>query len=186
MNSRLILRLSFAIMRAVISKVEAVMRIYLAGPLFSEAERDWLKKLQLEMQNSGYEVVWPYELFEQSEVDSWGDEAAGKIMEYCRDALADCDLVVALLDGAQVDDGTAWEIGFARARGMPVFGIRTDFRFGGETANGRVNAMIAGSCETIAGNKKELLSCLKEKAPAKAVADQPQKCRPYKSSPMRS
>lgn len=154
-------------MTAAKSGMEAGMRIYLAGPLFSEAERDWLKKLQLELQDAGYEVVWPYELFEQSEVDSWGDKAAQKIMEHCRDALVGCDLAVALLDGAQVDDGTAWEIGFARAKGIPVFGIRTDFRFGGETANGRVNAMIAGSCETIAGNKKELFSSLREKAPVR-------------------
>ncbi|MBQ3892854.1 MAG: nucleoside 2-deoxyribosyltransferase [Mailhella sp.] len=36
---------------------------------------------------------------------------AKQIMEADRDALLSCDVVVALLDGAQVDDGTAWEIG---------------------------------------------------------------------------
>jgi nucleoside 2-deoxyribosyltransferase len=36
--------------------------------------------------------------------------------------------MVAILDGSQVDDGTAWEIGYAYARGLPVWGLRTDFR----------------------------------------------------------
>ena len=37
-----------------------------------------------------------------------------------RAAIDACDVVVALLDGAQVDDGTAWEIGYAYAKGKPV------------------------------------------------------------------
>lgn len=59
------------------------MRIYLAGPLFTEAEQNWLKKFQLELQEIGYDVLWPYELFDQDEVKSWGDETARKIMEGC-------------------------------------------------------------------------------------------------------
>lgn len=38
------------------------MRVYLAGPLFSEAEQAWLRNFQLELSVHGYDVLWPYEL----------------------------------------------------------------------------------------------------------------------------
>ena len=50
-------------------------------------------------------------------------------MEADRDALLSCDVAGALPGGAQADDGTAWEIGHACAKGMPVTGLRTDLRF---------------------------------------------------------
>lgn len=141
------------------------MRIYLAGPLFTEAEQQWLKNFQSELQRHGYDVLWPYEIFDQDEVKTWGDETAKKIMEGCRDALLTCDIVVALLDGTQVDDGTAWEIGYACAKDIPVIGIRTDMRYGGEVAGGKVNAMIAGSCVVICASRKEVVDWLVREFP---------------------
>lgn len=83
------------------------MRIYQAGPLFSEAERNWHRELRSRLVHAGYLVTWPYELFTPQEIQYWGEAAPRKIMEACRDALDGCDVVVALLDGTQVDDGTA-------------------------------------------------------------------------------
>lgn len=137
------------------------MKIYLAGPLFLEAEQDWLAGLKRQLQELGYDVVWPYELFNQTEISTWGDTASRKIMEGCRDALDACDLVVALLDGTQVDDGTAWELGYACAKGIPAVGIRTDARYCGETPGARVNAMIAGSMP-VCLSKQELFDWLKK------------------------
>jgi nucleoside 2-deoxyribosyltransferase len=65
-------------------------------------------------------------------------------------------MVIALLDGSQVDDGTAWEIGYAFARGIPVYGIRTDSRSAGETGHSRVNAMIEGSLSGFATSLQAL------------------------------
>jgi len=42
--------------------------------------------------------------------------------------LAKAEAVVAVCDGPQVDDGTAWEIGYAYGRNIQVFGLRTDAR----------------------------------------------------------
>lgn len=142
------------------------MRMYLAGPLFSEAEQAWLRNFQIELQGHGYDVLWPYKIFDQEEIKTWGDETALKIMEGCRDALETCDLVVALLDGTQVDDGTAWEIGYACAKEIPVVGIRTDMRYGGEVPNGKVNAMISGSCKAICDSRMALVDFLKKEFPA--------------------
>ena len=79
-----------------------------------------------------------------------------------RAAIDACDVVVALLDGMQVDDGTAWEIGYAYARNKPVVGVRTDLRKAGDTDHGNVNAMIEGSCVGIARDFACVLKLLKE------------------------
>ncbi len=138
------------------------MRIYLAGPLFTEAEQNWLRGLKGELLDMGYDVLWPYELFDQEKIGTWGDNAARKIMEGCREALEGSDLVVALLDGSQDDDGTAWGLGYACAKRIPSIGIRTDARYGGETPGARVNAMIAGSMP-VCLSRAELRKQLKDK-----------------------
>lgn len=136
------------------------MKIYQAGPLFSEAEQQWHRAFKARLLSAGYEVIWPYELFSPDDVKAWGEDAPRRIMEADKAALDTCDSVVALLDGCQVDDGTAWEIGYAYARNKPVFGIRTDFRNGGDTRHSCVNAMIEGSCKGIARSVDELLQLL--------------------------
>ena len=136
-------------------------KIYQAGPLFSQAERTWHGTFKQRLEDAGHTVIWPGDLIEQASVDAWGKEAPRKIMEIDRDALLSCDVVVALLDGTQVDDGTAWEIGYACAKGIPVVGIRTDFRNGGDTGHSAVNAMIEGSVVGIAHTMDEVLWQLK-------------------------
>lgn len=76
-------------------------------------------------------VAWPGDLFDAEHLASLGPKAKQHIFETCRDAIHAATHMVAILDGSQVDDGTAWEIGYAYARGLPVWGLRTDFRNGG-------------------------------------------------------
>jgi nucleoside 2-deoxyribosyltransferase len=45
-----------------------------------------------------------------------------------RRLLAEADAVLAVLDGPDVDSGTAAEIGWAAAHKTPIVGLRTDFR----------------------------------------------------------
>jgi nucleoside 2-deoxyribosyltransferase len=51
--------------------------------------------------------------------------------------------VLAVLDGVDVDSGTAAEIGYAMARGRPVVGLRTDLRPGGDNTATPVNLQVA-------------------------------------------
>lgn len=50
------------------------MKIYLAGPLFSQAGRNWMKKLKGQIESLAAEsgcnvqVIWPYELITQEEI----------------------------------------------------------------------------------------------------------------------
>ena len=134
--------------------------IYQAGPLFSEAEQAWHKSLTARLEAAGHTVVWPGNLFPGNAITKAGPDAVSLIFHTCRDAIDRCSCVVALLDGAQVDDGTAWEIGYAHAKGLPVYGIRTDSRVAGDTRHNRVNSMIEGCLRGIAGDVEGVMFLL--------------------------
>ncbi|MFZ0931374.1 MAG: nucleoside 2-deoxyribosyltransferase [Syntrophobacteraceae bacterium] len=146
------------------------MKIYLAGPLFSEAERDWMKKLKGRIESlanvsaNKVQVIWPYELITAEAIMALGQSAKFEIFSRCKSYLEDSDLVIALLDGPQVDDGTALEIGYYRAlRKGKIIGIRTDFRRARESEGAKVNAMIECSCDWIVNSAIETLERIKQK-----------------------
>ena len=55
-------------------------------------------------------------------------------------AIRDADIVVAIIDGADADSGTAWEMGYAIGLRKTVIALRTDFRRAG--SHERVNLML--------------------------------------------
>jgi nucleoside 2-deoxyribosyltransferase len=132
------------------------LKIYFAGPLFSEAERDWISKAKQQIEahainhTTPISVCWPYELLTKDEIDSLGERAKYEVFIRCRSNLEDADVVIALLDSPQVDDGTAWEIGYfyrTKTDKQKIIGIRTDFRRAGESEGAKVNATIECSCD---------------------------------------
>ena len=89
-----------------------------------------------------------------------GEKAKFEIFSRCKFHLDDAGLVIALLDGSQVDDGTAWEVGYffaGNSSEQKIIGIRTDFRRAGESEGAVVNAMIECSCDKIARTREELM-----------------------------
>jgi nucleoside 2-deoxyribosyltransferase len=74
--------------------------------------------------------------------------------------LTKAEAVVAVCDGPQVDDGTAWEIGYAYARNVQVYGLRTDSRIG-QQADERVNLMILESLSELSSTIEQLLHTLR-------------------------
>ena len=72
-----------------------------------------------------FEVILPQEKGEELTGDA---DFFAKTFEYCIGGLDRCDCVVAMLEGPDADSGTCVEIGYAYARGVPVIGVRTDFR----------------------------------------------------------
>jgi nucleoside 2-deoxyribosyltransferase len=53
-----------------------------------------------------------------------------------------CAAVLAVLDGSDVDSGTAAEIGYAAALNRPVVGLRTDTRRSGDNDASVVNLQV--------------------------------------------
>ena len=132
------------------------LKIYLSGPLFSRGEIAWGERVKtfLEERLPEVRVIWPHEL-------SSCQAGPEQIFEANLKALKDADIMVAMLDGPQADDGTAWEIGYFFSAGKKVFGLRTDGRRAGEMDGVRVNLMIDCSCCAIARSLDELLITLK-------------------------
>ncbi len=88
-----------------------------------------------------------------------------KIFSLCEKHLKETDVLIALLDGPLVDDGTSWEIGYfysIRKDGQPILGIRTDFRSAGDVPGAQVNLMIDCSCDLIFSSSEALLKKLEE------------------------
>jgi nucleoside 2-deoxyribosyltransferase len=128
-------------------------RIYLSGPLFSEAEIAWgghVKALLEDLNN--VKILWPHEIASSS---------VEQVFLANMKAMNECDLMVAILDGPQVDDGTAWEVGYFFSQGKRIIGIRTDFRRAGEAEKSRVNLMVECSCLAVATSPDQLISELK-------------------------
>ena len=59
-----------------------------------------------------------------------------------RAAIDAADAVVAVLDGVDVDSGTAAEIGYAFARGKLIVGYRGDFRLSADNEGSIVNLQV--------------------------------------------
>ena len=133
----------------------SMYKIYLAAPLFSEAEREFNAKIAGILREKKYAVHLPQEVGDDS---STRDEAeTGRIFEYNLKALDECDIVVAVVDGADADSGTAWEIGYAYAVKKRIILLRTDFRRVGRSE--AVNLMLEESGEVV-GSVGELVRVL--------------------------
>ena len=123
--------------------------IYLAGPLFSEHERKFLEEIT-ESLAKGLGLHPENDVFlPHRDVGDVGVHGKGRKEVFSKDLehLDEAIVVVALLDGSDVDSGTAVELGYAFAQGKKIFGILTDWRRWNplnEVEN--INNMIWGVC----------------------------------------
>jgi nucleoside 2-deoxyribosyltransferase len=131
----------FPEIRAVDAKEFAKYRIYLAGPLFSEAEQEYNLALHRLLTGHFFDVYLPQEVGDTS--SARGLDEHESMFERHIAALDRCDAVVAVIDGSDADSGTAWEMGYAFALGKRVVALRTDFRRAGR--HELVNLMLEQS-----------------------------------------
>ena len=128
------------------------MRIYVAGALFSEAERDWLDRLAGRLRAEEFDCFVPHEQFGELK-----ELTPGEVYRVDAAGVRAANVLLAWLDGPSVDDGTACEIGmFAQlvASGDPryrgIVGLVTDLRLqrrrGGAVGDG-MNLFVVGAIE---------------------------------------
>jgi nucleoside 2-deoxyribosyltransferase len=135
---------------------ETPMGIYLAGPFgFSEAGRDFTDRVLVpELIRLGFQVIDPFKLTDQAKIaavlalptaearrDAW-QKLNMEIGRNNQLAIDGCNAVLAVLDGADVDSGTASEIGYAFARNKPILGYRSDFRLSSDNEGSIVNLQV--------------------------------------------
>lgn len=130
------------------------LRIYLAAPLFCDAEKRFNLYVRDLLTSAGYEVYLPQEQGKESHLRN--PESDPAIFSRHIQALDRRDLVVAVCDGADTDSGTAWEMGYAYARGIPLIALRTDARTLG--TDKKVNLMIGQSAHVVTSLQQLMIS----------------------------
>jgi nucleoside 2-deoxyribosyltransferase len=114
------------------------MKLYLAGPLFTRPERDWIEALATRLEGAGHDVYVPH--LNPAEV-----RTASAIFRKDLAGVDWADGVVAIMDGPDPDSGTCWECGYAFGRAKPVVLFRGDFRGTGDSQDMPYNAMLVGA-----------------------------------------
>ena len=95
------------------------------------------------------------------------------IYRTCLEQLQRADAVLCVLDGADADSGTCFEVGYAVARGIPVIALRTDWR---PAEDGGGNCMLTRSCRALCrslAEAEQALMALLDGAPARPHAAAP-------------
>ncbi len=117
------------------------VRIYLAAPLFTEAELRYNRYLRDLLVQAGCQVYLPQEQGEEARHRSEAEDRM--IFKRHLKALQESEIVVAVCDGPDADSGTAWEMGYACALGKHGIALRTDPRR--LDARRRINLMLEQS-----------------------------------------
>lgn len=123
------------------------MQLYLAGPLFTAADREFVDRLADRLEAAGHACFVPHrQTFEPFDAPTiFAVDSAG---------LHGAEAMVAWLDGPMIDDGTACEIGMFHAlvqsdpskRG--IVGLLTDMRgWRGESTG--LNLFVRGAIEDV-------------------------------------
>lgn len=166
------------------------MKVYLASPLgFAVSTRAYLHELVGALEGAGLVVHDPWGSNRPKDSgltpDPASDGAAAPVppddpqhrlaARHARnlaigwsneEAIRAADGLIAVLDGVDVDSGTASEIGFAYALSKPVWGLRTDTRQTGDNeaaiVNLQVHYFVEASGGQIVHSVEALLAALAE------------------------
>jgi nucleoside 2-deoxyribosyltransferase len=150
------------------------LRVYFAAPLFTllerRANRSLAKAIQRELPEA--EIVLPQDFKHEGKFND--EKAFGMIFADCIGGIDAANVVLAWLDGPDADSGTAFEVGYAFAKGVPVVGIRTDFRQNQEKG---LNIMLSRACagfvyrpsfdEDVDGLARDIARVVRKAAPVK-------------------
>jgi|SRR3989344_5713142 len=98
-------------------------KIYIAGKLWTDAERDQLLAIDKLCKKLGLQTFLPHrDVGFAKTIKDASHIFKGDIIE----GFKDVSLVIASLDGLHVGAGTAWELGYAYAKSIPTIGLKTD------------------------------------------------------------
>ena len=120
------------------------MKVYIAGKIRTEGEREFLEEVDKLCKKVGFETFLPHRNVGLAK----NMKDVKKIFEGdIKKGFEGVDLVVAVLDGLHVGAGTSWELGYAYAKGIPAIGIKTDESV--EDALEYLSAILIGSMKIV-------------------------------------
>ncbi len=140
------------------------MRVYLASPLgFAASTRPYMEAMERMLDEAGIAYInpWRGEFGSAFAAANALTDHAARLVALAQvntrigrtnaEAIAACDTVLAVLDGVDVDSGTASEIGYAFALGKRIYGLRTDTRLIGDNEGTVVNLQVQYFIEASGG-----------------------------------
>ena len=130
---------------------------YIAGPLFNEGERWFDEQIDTIAHEAGFTTFLPHRDGKEAKTYTDSDRITRIFLEDVA-AIDEADVVIANLNGITTDDGTAWELGYAYAKGKHLVGIYTDWRL--QFEHQTVNLMLQGSLHKLVRTLDELRTYL--------------------------
>lgn len=131
------------------------MKVYLASPLgFAASTKHYMDELERALAGTEITVHNPWkgdfgpEFQRANAIPDHAERVAAlghvntRVARANEEAIRASDMVLAVLDGVDVDSGTASEMGFAFALGKRVHGLRTDTRLIGDNAGSVINLQV--------------------------------------------
>ena len=123
---------------------EVATTVYLAGPLFCQAEREYNLRLVGVLEEFGYSVFLPQrDGYKEFELAGKTDEELSRMLfDKDLDEVLGADVLFFNLDGRVPDEGGCVELGIAYANGKRCYGFKTDTRAAEQGLE--LNPMISG------------------------------------------
>lgn len=119
-------------------------RVYIAGPLFNQGEKDFNLRVAEVLEAHGYEVFLPQrDGIEAALLEGKSEEELTEMI-FALDAeeVAKADIIFMNIDGRVPDEGACVELGIAYASGKRCYGFKTDTR--AVEIGLEINPMITG------------------------------------------
>ncbi len=117
------------------------MKVYVAGPFFNAVERGRMERLKKRLENTNNEYFFPMDHFIPNGEEMSNYKWAEEVFKMDEVALLMSDLVIAVYDKQYSDSGTAFEIGLAYGRQIPIILLCTDL-----TVDNSIMPIMAAHC----------------------------------------
>ncbi len=144
------------------------MKIYFAGPLFNQAEKQFNQILTEKLEKNGFEVFLPQRDGAEKDKPPYNkmtkDERRKAIFSIDRDQILSCDIFLFILDGRVPDEGACVELGIAytqkylEKKNKVLVGLQTDVR--AAFLGGKLNPMVKVPLDHIVENELDLINFL--------------------------
>ena len=105
-------------------------RVYFAGPLFNQAEKEFNAEVAAVLEECGYEVFLPQrDGIEAAQLEGKSEEELIRmIFDLDSSEVKKADILLMNLDGRVPDEGACVELGIAFGSGKRCYGFKTDTR----------------------------------------------------------
>jgi nucleoside 2-deoxyribosyltransferase len=147
--------------------------VYLAGPLFSMAERRFNLQLTERLETSGFRVFLPQRDGVERETSPYDamtpEQRRHAMFRLDRQQILDCHIFLIVLDGRVPDEGACVELGIAYGQkylqggGKLLIGLHSDTR--AAFIGSRLNPMVRVALDSIVDDEEALLRVLSGNGP---------------------